>query len=119
MPLLHSVVLADDMDNREFLRQSYHFHCTCEVCSLPDPQSRQSDERLNAMTEMYEKLASWAHGGITGKQAIHLINQIWAVGSEEGYWSERGQLAADATLVAVAHSEYVCLSVRLACDRLN
>jgi hypothetical protein len=59
------------------------------------------------MTELYGKLASWAHGSITGKQAIHLIHQIWAIGTEEGYWSERGQLAADATLVAVAHSEYV------------
>ena len=64
-----------------------------------------SDKRLTTMSDLYERLSSWAHGKIDGSQAIRLINKIWAVGEEEGYWSERGQLAADAVWIAVAHSE--------------
>lgn len=35
------------------------------------------------------------------------IRKIWQLEEEEGYWSERGQLAADATWIAAAHEEYV------------
>jgi hypothetical protein len=61
------------------------------------------------MSNLLEQLTLWADGRIDGVQAIYLINKIWQIGQEEGYWSERGQLAADAVWVAVAHSE--CVSI--------
>jgi len=59
---------------------------------------------------MQNELSAWAQGRIEGEKAIDLINEIWWVGSLEGYWSQRGRLAADAVMVALAHSEWVfCL----------
>jgi len=59
------------------------------------------------MTELHEKLARWGHAYIDGEEAIELVRKIWDVGEEEGYWSERGRLAADAVWVAAGHSESV------------
>jgi hypothetical protein len=94
-----------DYSKRKFLAQHYGFHCSCEVCSLPEAASSQSDRRLVAMAAMYRQLGGWSQGGISGKQAIAIVNDIWELGEEEGYWSERGQLAADAARVAISHSE--------------
>jgi hypothetical protein len=58
------------------------------------------------MSELYEQLGSWSRAEIDGKQAIDIVNKIWALGEKEGYWSERGRLAADAVWVGAAHSEY-------------
>ena len=90
---------------REYLQEHYDFHCTCAVCSLPDEVSVTSDGRLNEMQNMHNELSAWAQGQIEGEKAIDLINEIWWVGSLEGYWSQRGRLAADAVTVALAHSE--------------
>ena len=38
-------------------------------------------------------------------EAIQHIRKIWEIEEEEGYWSERGQLAADAAYIAASHSE--------------
>lgn len=57
------------------------------------------------MSDLYGRFASWQHGSLSGKDALDVARRIWAVGGEEGYLSERGQLAADAALVAAAHSE--------------
>jgi hypothetical protein len=59
------------------------------------------------MSDLYERLSAWGHGAIDGREAIRFVKRIWALGEEEGYTSERGRLAADAMLVAAAHSEYV------------
>jgi len=59
------------------------------------------------MTDLYNRLSTWARSEIDGPEAIRLVKRIWAIGDEEGYTSERGRLAADAMLVAAAHSEYV------------
>lgn len=59
------------------------------------------------MSDLYRRLSAWGHGAIDGREAIRLVKQIWEIGEEEGYTSERGRLAADAVLVAAAHSEYV------------
>ncbi|KDQ25361.1 hypothetical protein PLEOSDRAFT_1066483 [Pleurotus ostreatus PC15] len=90
---------------REYLSTQYGFSCTCAVCSLPSQQSRASDRRLNAMVDKYQRLSTWAQGSIGKDEAIKLTNEIWALGEEEGYWSERGRLAADAAWVAAAHSD--------------
>lgn len=57
------------------------------------------------MASLYTRFSSWGTGGISGREAIEIANQIWEIGEEEGYWSERGRLAADATWVAASHSE--------------
>ena len=57
------------------------------------------------MASLYTRFSSWGTGQLTGKEAIDTAREIWLTGEEEGYWSERGQLAADASLVAAAHSE--------------
>lgn len=62
------------------------------------------------MTGLYTQLASWQHGTLTGKEAVQIVADIWRLGEAEGYWSERGRLAADAAWVAAAHSEYVTIS---------
>lgn len=103
--LLSSYIPADDIIRREYLSQSYGFHCTCDVCSLPDQESRISDQRLIAITELYERFGSWGTRDISGPEAIDIARRIWDLGSQEGYWSERGTLAADAATVAAAHSE--------------
>ncbi len=94
-----------DILAREYLSQVYGFRCTCDVCSLPDAESLASDGRLTSMTDLYARFATWGQSQITGLQAIEIVNKIWALGEEEGYWSERGTLAADAAWVAAAHSE--------------
>jgi hypothetical protein len=66
------------------------------------------------MSRLYERLASWGnadahassgHTGISNKEAIQAVNHIWKLGDQEGYWSERGRLAADAVWVAAGGAE--------------
>ena len=89
---------------RAFLNKRYRFNCTCDVCSLPKPLSKASDERLLEISQRYEKFKSWENG-MDGVEAIQHIRKIWEIEEEEGYWSERGQLAADAAWIAASHSE--------------
>lgn len=93
------------MYHRAHLQAHYGFTCQCSVCSLPDEESKASDRRLERINELYAKFSTWQDGSLGGKQALDIAREIWAVGEEEGYWSERGQLAADAAWVAAAHSE--------------
>ena len=88
-----------------YLKENYDFDCSCAVCSLPDSQSRKSDLRLEKMKELYHNLATWSSGSIDGREAVDIAREIWSLGEEEGYYSERGQLAADVVHVAAAHSE--------------
>ncbi|KAJ3999858.1 hypothetical protein F5050DRAFT_1851328 [Lentinula boryana] len=90
---------------RAHLRHQYSFHCTCDVCSLPNGKSKESDHRLMSMSELYAQFATWGAGVIDGVQAIEVVERIWELGSKEGYLSERGRLAADAAWVVAAHSD--------------
>jgi len=91
---------------RWYLEEHYGFRCTCSVCALPDAASQASDARLAAMAEHHRALQTgWADGTISGADAIRHIRAIWALGEEEGYWSERGRLAADAVVVAASHAD--------------
>ncbi|KAH9969623.1 hypothetical protein BC827DRAFT_1120253, partial [Russula dissimulans] len=92
-------------ERRRYLKQRYDFHCMCTYCTLPDEESKASDIRLTTMSDLYKHLSLWGHGTIDGQEAIQIVKQIWAVGGEEGYTSERGRLAADAMIVAAAHSD--------------
>jgi hypothetical protein len=92
---------------RSYLSQQYGFHCTCAVCSLPDAESKASDKRLSEISQLQERLATWGQHRLNGIEAIRVVRQIWDLGEEEGYWSERGPLAGDAAWVAAAHQEYV------------
>ncbi|KAH7870315.1 uncharacterized protein C8R40DRAFT_651344 [Lentinula edodes] len=90
---------------RAYLLHQYSFHCSCDVCSLPDEKSKESHRRLMSMSELYAQFASWGTGTIDGVQAAEIAKRIWELGSEEGYLSERGRLAADVAWVAAAHSD--------------
>lgn len=57
------------------------------------------------MTDELKRISTWSDRKITGGEAIVAARKIWQAGEEEGYWSERGQLAADAARVAASHSE--------------
>jgi hypothetical protein len=112
---------------RNYLSQTYNFNCSCLVCSLPPKESHASDLRLQSMSTSYNKFATWGRQEIHGLAALDLVRNIWRTGEEEGYLSEcviqifcvcywtdpspnrRGQLAADATHIAAAHSESVFL----------
>lgn len=90
---------------RAYLTEHYGFYCTCSACSIPEEQSRASDIRLATISEEYGRFATWGNHEISGKEAIDHIRKIWALEDEEGYWSERGRLAADAAWIAAAHSD--------------
>lgn len=90
---------------RVYLEGQYGFTCACSVCSLPDEESRASDKRLIEISEKYRRFATWGSRNINGGEALRLAQEIWNLEDEEGYWSERGQLAADAVWVAASHSE--------------
>ncbi|KAF4617399.1 hypothetical protein D9613_006017 [Agrocybe pediades] len=92
-------------ERRAFLNKHYGFNCTCSVCSLPDKLSKASDDRLTKIKALYAKFATWGNNEIDGAQAIQTIGDIWTVEDEEGYWSERGSLAYDATWIAASHSD--------------
>ncbi|KAJ7366577.1 hypothetical protein DFH08DRAFT_834857 [Mycena albidolilacea] len=92
-------------ERREFLSQQYGFKCTCAVCSLDAAASKDSDRRLTGITQLYGHLSSWGNGAIGGVEAIRTINEIWKLEDEEGYWSERGRLAADGAWIAASHSD--------------
>ncbi|KAJ7288577.1 hypothetical protein C8J57DRAFT_1430632 [Mycena rebaudengoi] len=72
------------------------FDCTCAVCSLGPAESKASDKRLTAISEHYRHFATWGSSSIGG---------IWKLEDKEGYWSERGRLAADAAWIAASHSD--------------
>ncbi|KAF7299357.1 SET domain-containing protein 5 [Mycena indigotica] len=93
-------------ERRAFLSSHYGFECTCAVCSLDNAGSLASDRRLTSISEFYRYFATWGNGDITGVEAIEAINNIWKLEEEEGYWSERGRLAADAVWIAAAHSDF-------------
>lgn len=57
------------------------------------------------MSELYAQFSGWQHGRLNGSEAAAVAISIWNLGEEEGYWSERGQLAADVVHIAAAHSE--------------
>ncbi|KAG5728618.1 SET domain-containing protein 5 [Termitomyces sp. T112] len=97
-------------ERRAFLEKKYGFTCMCQVCSLPDSESHVSDRRLMDISSSYDRLATWDQRMISGVEAIDTIRLIWSIEDEEGYWSERGQLAADAAWVAAAHSDAVATS---------
>jgi hypothetical protein len=106
--LIGSSLCASNLStNRNYLVQNYGFHCMCTCCTLSDEESKASDVRLTTMNDLYKRLGTWGRGTIDGREAIRLVKRIWVIGEEEGYTSERGRLAADAMLVAVAHAEYV------------
>ncbi|PFH53872.1 hypothetical protein AMATHDRAFT_53434, partial [Amanita thiersii Skay4041] len=84
---------------REHLSQHYGFDCTCDVCSLPEALSRASDERLSRMSELYGRIGLWGKGEMSSEKAIETVKEIMKLGEEEGYWSERGRVAADAAWI--------------------
>lgn len=90
---------------RKYLKANYDFTCTCPVCSLPESEIAASDERLTKITQLGRIFTSWGTGAISGSEASRVAKEIWALGGEEGYWSERGRLAADMAYVAAAHLE--------------
>lgn len=92
-------------ERRAFLAERYGFQCGCRVCSLPDAQSAASDRRLLEISDNYHHFGTWGGHSINGTEAIRIIRKIWQLEDEEGYWSERGRLAADATWVAASHSD--------------
>ncbi|KAF5315448.1 hypothetical protein D9619_007007 [Psilocybe cf. subviscida] len=97
-------------ERRAYLKEQYGFTCTCSVCSLPDALSQASDARLSMISSLYNSFARWGKGdndpeGIDGIRAVGYVREIWDIEDEEGYWSERGQLASDAAWVAAAHSD--------------
>jgi len=92
-------------ERQSFLSTHYHFDCKCSVCSLPEMASASSDARLSQMRDLYEKLATWNQDEIDGEEANKIANSIWNIGGEEGYTYERGALAADAAIIAAAHSD--------------
>lgn len=91
---------------RAYLAERYGFECKCSVCSLPGELSRASDDRLSRMETLYGRFSGWGVGEITGVEAVETAHEIWKLGGEEGYWSERGRLGADAVWVAAAHADY-------------
>ncbi|KAJ7644357.1 hypothetical protein FB45DRAFT_721193, partial [Roridomyces roridus] len=92
-------------ERRQWLSQQYGFQCNCAVCSLDDAASKVSDDRLTAISQLYDRFSTWPRGAINGVEAIQIVNEIWKLQELEGYWSARGRLAADATLIAIAHSD--------------
>ena len=104
MKLINPRVATIQVD-RDFLQKHYGFLCSCSTCALPDEEAHLSDQRLERMRNLYGQLATWASGSINGSTASRIAREIWDTGGTEGYVSERGQLAADVTHVAAAHSE--------------
>ena len=98
---------------RAYLSQQYGFHCSCDVCSLPDELSKSSDERLSEISRLYQEFSNWGNYKMEGAKAVDDIRKIWKIEEEEGYFSERGQLAADAVWIAASHSEYDLSSVKV------
>ncbi|KAI0269858.1 hypothetical protein BC834DRAFT_1014364 [Gloeopeniophorella convolvens] len=92
-------------ERRRYLEQVYDFTCMCACCTLSEEKSKESDDRLSAMGDLQKRFSTWGHGAIDGREAIRIAKRIWSLGDAEGYTSERGRLAADATLVAAAHSD--------------
>ncbi|KAL5520000.1 hypothetical protein ACEPAG_1660 [Sanghuangporus baumii] len=92
-------------ERQAYLKSNYDFTCTCSVCSLSEVESRISDERLSKMTNLYQTFATWGRGEIDGVTASRTAKDIWELGEQEGYWSERGRLAGDVVYVASAHSD--------------
>ncbi|PVF95147.1 SET domain-containing protein, partial [Serendipita vermifera] len=90
-------------ERQAYLQQSYNFLCNCAACSLPRDESQASDARLSEMAKLKVDLGRWGQKKIGGEEATDLINKIWNLSEEEGYWSERGSLAWDGTWVAAAH----------------
>jgi hypothetical protein len=101
---------------RKYLSSQYGFTCTCEVCTLPEEQVRQSDARLVALADLEIQVSRWSDWEIDGMVAVDLLKRMWELSEEEGYWYGRGELAEDAAVIAVAHSEYVLhqLIIRIA-----
>jgi len=91
---------------QSYLLSHYNFNCSCSTCSLPYHLSQASDKRIEMINALYTRLSTWQDGrGVDGKEAVKIAREIWALGEEEGYWSERGQLASDMAHVAAAHSD--------------
>ncbi|KAF9013373.1 hypothetical protein BDQ17DRAFT_1488421 [Cyathus striatus] len=92
-------------ERRAYLLEHYGFKCMCRTCSLPEKASRASDARLSAISEAYRRFSEWGNHKIGGRDAVDLVRKIWQLEDEEGYWSERGRLAADAAWVAASHGD--------------
>ena len=62
-----------------------------------------------ALADLEIQVSRWSDWEIDGSVAVDLLKRMWELSEEEGYWYGRGELAEDAAVIAVAHSEYVSL----------
>jgi hypothetical protein len=90
---------------RKHLSSQFGFDCACEVCTLPEEQVRLSDARLVALADLERQVTLWSTWEMDGPAAIELLKKMWELSDQEGYWYGRGEIAEDATAIAVAHSE--------------
>jgi DNA-binding IclR family transcriptional regulator len=60
---------------------------------------------LVALADLERQVTLWSTWEIDGPTAIELLKKMWELSDQEGYWYGRGEIAEDATAIAVAHSE--------------
>jgi hypothetical protein len=73
---------------QKYLKDNYHFECSCTACSMSSTEIKESDKMLEEINKLYERFRSWQDGVIDGAEAAKTANGIWELENVEGYWSE-------------------------------
>jgi hypothetical protein len=90
---------------QNLLSTRYHFTCTCSVCSLPEVESKMSDDRRVKLNALWESIADFSP--TQGTQRLKVIVQGIHLLKEEGYLADADDFANDAGIVCAYHSDWV------------
>jgi L-lactate utilization protein LutB len=69
---------------QDYLRTNYNFDCKCAVCTLPEKELANLDERLATLAQMVKQVDRDVNLAENGLEFTKLINKIMRSTEEEG-----------------------------------
>ena len=90
---------------QDLLSNRDHFTCICSICSLPEVESKMSDDRRVKLNELWESITHFSP--TQGTQRLKVIVEGILLLKEEGYLADADDFANDAGIVCAYHSDWV------------
>ncbi|KAF4894958.1 SET domain-containing protein 5 [Colletotrichum fructicola] len=88
------------------LKESFGFTCACELCTLPDSQRKQSDQRLDRITYLDDRIGDGICITSTPLACLRMAHEMKHLMEEEGITDARiPRLYYDALQIMIAHGD--------------
>ncbi len=83
-----TIIYLHDRENRAArqlaLQRSFRFTCTCQLCSLPEPQLGLSNTRLDEIVRLDESIGAGTHFTTAPLRALQDVRKLLRLCEEEG-----------------------------------